>query len=98
MKKNLPVTDKQHLFDDSTRIVSTTDLKGAITYANKDFITVSGFSEAEIINKNHNLVRHPDMPLRRLKIYGITSSRENHGWELSRIAVKTATTTGSTLS
>ncbi len=62
MKKNLPVTDHQKTLTQSSRIVSTTDLKGSITYVNKDFIDISGFSEEETLGVNHNLVRHPDMP------------------------------------
>lgn len=37
-------------------------MKGAITYANDEFIKVSEFHKDELINKNHNVVRHPDMP------------------------------------
>ncbi|MFZ2269694.1 MAG: PAS domain-containing methyl-accepting chemotaxis protein [Azonexus sp.] len=44
-------------------IVTKTDLSGVITYANQDFIKISGFSEVELIGQNHNLVRHPDMPV-----------------------------------
>jgi len=61
MKTNLPVNDLEQTFDDKT-LVSTTDLKGAITYCNPEFINISGFNEDELIHKNHNLVRHPDMP------------------------------------
>ena len=62
MKINLPVTQRENDYDASVEIVSTTDLKGIITYANQDFIEVSGFTEEELLRKNHNIVRHPDMP------------------------------------
>ena len=62
MKKNLPITDNEVLFDSSSAIVSTTDLKGALTYINQDFLDISGFTSDELIGKNHNIVRHPDMP------------------------------------
>ena len=62
MKKNLPVTNNEVTFAVDTNILSTTDLKGAVTYANSDFIDISGFSINELEGKNHNLVRHPDMP------------------------------------
>ncbi|NOX09549.1 MAG: PAS domain S-box protein [Gammaproteobacteria bacterium] len=62
MKTNLPVTDNEVLFDDSQMIVSKTDLKGILTYINPYFIEISGFTKAELIGKNHNMVRHPDMP------------------------------------
>jgi len=38
-------------------------MKGSATYANEDFKQTSGFSEDEILGKNHSTVRHPDMPL-----------------------------------
>lgn len=43
-------------------IVSMTDLKGRITYGNRIFIEFSGYSEAELIGAQHNIIRHPDMP------------------------------------
>lgn len=42
-------------------IVSKTDLKGRITYANDAFCKISGYSRDELLGKNHNIVRHPDM-------------------------------------
>ncbi len=62
MKKNLPVTGREVLYDDDATIISVTDLKGTITYVNHDFIDISGFSQEELLGKNHNIVRHPDMP------------------------------------
>jgi len=43
-------------------LVSKTDLKGRITYCNKLFMKVAGYSESELLGKPHNIVRHPDMP------------------------------------
>jgi len=43
-------------------IVSSTDLKGIITYANRKFCEIAGYTKAELTGKNHNIVRHPDMP------------------------------------
>lgn len=62
MKINLPVTKVEFPFPKGETIVSKTDLKGSITYANDVFIHTSGFSLEELVGKNHNLVRHPDMP------------------------------------
>jgi len=47
---------------DERSIVTKTDLKGIITYANDRFVEISGYSREEILGKNHNLIRHPDMP------------------------------------
>ena len=43
-------------------IVSSTDLKGIITYANRKFCNIAGYGKNELVGKNHNIVRHPDMP------------------------------------
>ncbi|KEA62618.1 Aerotaxis sensor receptor protein [Marinobacterium lacunae] len=62
MKVNLPVTDKEVQLPDDINILSTTDLKGQITYVNRSFIDISGFDDEELIGTSHNIVRHPDMP------------------------------------
>lgn len=62
MKNNLPVTQCEAPFPQGQYLVSKTDLKGIITYANDAFVQISGFSREELIGKNHNVVRHPDMP------------------------------------
>ncbi len=62
MKVNLPVTQREKQYGEDVTIISITDLKGIITYVNQDFIDVSGFTEDELVGKNHNIVRHPDMP------------------------------------
>ncbi len=62
MKLNLPVTGKEYDYPERYCILSTTDPKGRITYINDDFLEVSGFEEAELLGKAHNIVRHPDMP------------------------------------
>ncbi len=49
------------MVDEST-ILSKADPKGIITYVNKKFCDISGFTKDELIGKNHNIVRHPDMP------------------------------------
>ena len=61
MKTNLPVTQTEARIPKGRYIVSRTDLKGITTYVNETFVTVSGFSREELIGKNHNVVRHPDM-------------------------------------
>ncbi len=62
MKKNLPITKRENDYPASQRIVSTTDLKGITTYVNDDFLSIAGFEEDELLHKNHNVVRHPEMP------------------------------------
>ena len=43
-------------------IVSETDSKGNIIFANEDFCKIAGYSLNELIGKPHSLVRHKDMP------------------------------------
>jgi aerotaxis receptor len=62
VKKNLPVTQQEKPFIKGKYIVSKTDLKGSITYANDAFIEMSGFTYEELLGQNHNIVRHPDVP------------------------------------
>lgn len=52
---------------DSSNIVSKTDINGIITYVNEEFCKISGYSKDELIGKNHNIVRHPDVPKEHYK-------------------------------
>ena len=49
-------------YPDGKLIVSTTDKNGVITHVNKSFIDMSGYTEAELIDAPHSILRHPDMP------------------------------------
>jgi len=60
MKRPEPI-DEEHKFSDGL-ILSSTDLKGIITYANRKFCEIAGYTKKELTGKNHNIVRHPDMP------------------------------------
>jgi aerotaxis receptor len=62
MRINTPIIDREYPFPKGQTLVSTTDLKGRITYCNKAFVTVSGFESAELLGQPHNMIRHPDMP------------------------------------
>lgn len=55
-------TGRERTFAPHEIIVSKTDPKGIITYANQTFIRISGYSEHELLGAPHNLIRHPDMP------------------------------------
>ncbi len=43
-------------------IVSKTDKKGVITYVNRTFCKLAGYTEDELLGQAHNCIRHPDMP------------------------------------
>lgn len=86
-------------FPDNEIIVSKTDTKGIITYANQLFIDVSGYSENELLGAPHNLIRHPDMPRCVFKLLWDTLSQRreifayvvnlckngNHYWVLAHV-------------
>lgn len=75
MKMNLPVTGREQFFSADKNMVTKTNTKGIITFANKDFMEVSGFSEEELLGKNHNIIRHPDMPPAAFEIMWKTIQR-----------------------
>ncbi len=60
MNKVTPI-DEEFIFQGSI-IISQTDLKGIITFANRKFCEVSGYSSSELIGQSHNIIRHPLMP------------------------------------
>jgi len=62
MRLNLPVIPEEYLLPPGASLVSTTDLKGRITYCNSAFVEVSGYARDELMGQPHNLIRHPDMP------------------------------------
>lgn len=62
MRNNQPVTQREYPLREGVAIISWTDAKGHITYANDDFVETSGFERDELIGQPQNIVRHPDMP------------------------------------
>ncbi len=54
--------------EENDLIVSKTDTRGVITYANRTFMRIAGFSEPELLGAPHNLIRHPDMPRAAFKL------------------------------
>ncbi len=59
---NVKPTQNEKTFNENELLVTKTDLKGVITYANRNFINIVGLNEKQIIGKPHNIIRHPDMP------------------------------------
>ena len=77
---------------DRSSIVSKTDKRGRITYANDKFCSISGYTQEELLGKAHNIVRHPDMPrsafkdmwntiLSKKPWYGIVKNKKKDGGE-----------------
>ncbi|TBW35223.1 PAS domain S-box protein [Siculibacillus lacustris] len=62
MAQKIVPTNREVTFAPDEIIVSKTDLKGKITYANRTFSKVCGYSRAELMGAPHSIIRHPDMP------------------------------------
>ncbi|QYK06265.1 methyl-accepting chemotaxis protein [Shewanella zhangzhouensis] len=62
MSKHRPINQREIRLKQDDELISTTDLRGVITYANPRFIQISGYTEQELVGHSHNIVRHPDMP------------------------------------
>lgn len=76
-RQHIIPTDHELVMRDDDFIVSKTDLKGHITYANKVFAEFSGFDEVEFLGKQHNVIRHPEMPRGVFKLlWGHLESRK----------------------
>ncbi len=56
------MSNKEKILDDYAFLVSETDEKGVIRFANKDFCNIAEYEIDELIGKPHNVVRHKDMP------------------------------------
>ena len=50
------------LLEENAFLVSETDEKGIIKFANEEFCRIAGYTKEELIGQPHNLVRHSDMP------------------------------------
>lgn len=62
MQKSVHLTGVERTFPDDDIIVSKTDLKGRITYANQVFLNIAGYAEKEVLGQPHSMIRHPAMP------------------------------------
>ncbi|BAE52813.1 PAS domain-containing protein [Paramagnetospirillum magneticum] len=60
--RTIQPSGKERTFAEDEIIVSKTDTKGRLTYVNDVFLSVSGFTEAELIGQPHSMIRHPEMP------------------------------------
>ena len=62
MARQTSLTGVERHFDDNEIIVSKTDLKGRITYANDVFLRLAGYTEQQCLGEPHSMIRHPEMP------------------------------------
>lgn len=76
MKPRLAPTQQEIILSDDDIIVTKTDLTGRITYANRTFMRIANYSERDLLNQQHNIVRHPDMPRGAFKLLWDTIKAE----------------------
>lgn len=55
-------SEQEVFFSEGDIIVSKTDMRGRITYANRVFCDVAGYHLSELMGQPHSIIRHPDMP------------------------------------
>ncbi len=60
IKRPEPI-DEEVIFDGRS-LISETDLKGVITFVNRKFVEMTGYSKQEAVGQPHSILRHPDMP------------------------------------
>lgn len=78
IKRPKPV-DEEVLFDGRS-LISETDLKGNITFVNRKFVEMTGYSKEEAVGEPHSILRHPDMPKAAFKqMWSVI--KENKTWE-----------------
>lgn len=77
MTGDAQLTGVERTFGQEEIIVSKTDIKGHITYANEVFLRVAGYTEDEIMGAPHSIVRHPDMPRAVFKLLWDTLATGN---------------------
>jgi PAS domain S-box-containing protein len=62
VKARTAPTGEESPFGEHEIIVTKTDLKGRITYANDVFLRVSRYTSKQVIGQPHSIIRHPEMP------------------------------------
>lgn len=65
-------------FSSDQYILSETDDRGLIIYANDLFCQVANYEIEELIGEQHNIVRHPDMP--RIAFKGLWDDIQSKGF------------------
>ncbi|WP_078118920.1 PAS domain-containing protein [Thiosocius teredinicola] len=82
MKPDIKPVAREREMREEDFIVSKTDVKGRIVYANRVFMDFAGYPEEKLLGIQHNIVRHPDMPRAVFKMMWevLQSDREFFGY------------------
>ncbi len=86
MRRDMTVSGTERNFPDDGVIVSKTDLQGRITYVNRLFMDISGYSERELLGQAHSIIRHPDMPRSVFRLFweALQAGREVFAYVVNR--------------
>jgi aerotaxis receptor len=57
-----PEPIEEEVIFDGRSLISETDTKGVITFVNRKFVEMTGYSKQEAVGQPHSILRHPDMP------------------------------------
>ncbi|MGA1939697.1 EAL domain-containing protein [Arcobacter sp. YIC-310] len=79
-QRNLMILKQYQEITNKSSIISKTDASGVITFVNDNFCEISGYSQEELIGKNHNVVRHPDNPKELFKELWTTIKIKKEPW------------------
>lgn len=69
--------DNEHILRDIDLVVSKSNAEGDITYANPVFLKLSGYTQGDLLDKPHAILRHPDMPKAIFKFLWDNLKQEN---------------------
>ncbi|MDX1808982.1 MAG: EAL domain-containing protein [Sulfurospirillaceae bacterium] len=81
MEQNLDLMRQHEYISNQNSIISKTDTRGVITYANDNFCKVSGYSRDELVGHMHNIIRHPDMPKSTFEEMWRVIKKEKKTWQ-----------------
>jgi len=79
-EKNLMILKQYQEITNKSSIISKTSPAGVITFVNENFCEISGYSQEELIGKNHNIVRHPDNPKEMFEKLWHTIKEKKEPW------------------
>ena len=62
---------------ENNNIISKTDVNGIITFVNSEFCKISGYTKEELLGRNHNIVRHPEVPSEKFELLWQSISKKH---------------------
>ena len=61
--KRFTKSEPEYILKDTDILISATDTKGVITFANNRFYEIAEYPSGSLMGKPHNIIRHSDMPV-----------------------------------